>query len=193
MSIDNLEYRQPQGEAFYKFSIYPFDSDPVFQVWGFVQNASNRFTCFIIQEGLRSIVSSAHGKSPEELENIIGQAKVFYFSRTTGQELIWENYVEWKNSRPSPFPDTPAVLPGEEAASIALQIEQRTISAPLSFQQITDLIKTGQTHLIPNNRVVPEALHTEAPSESRTAARRKPWEKEEEPLISDENQTRSQS
>jgi len=149
MSAELVDPSQPSNnEALYEFSIYPFSTDPVFQ------------------EGLQSIVSSAHGKSAEELEYVIGQAKAFYFARATGHKIIWEHYVEWKKSHTSPFPGAPIDPPAEDpsaedpASMVAnARIGETEASRPLSFQQITELIKSGQTHLIPNNKVIPEALH----------------------------------
>lgn len=49
--------------------------------------------------------------------------------RKTGHKITWEEYVEWK------------------------------AETPLSLQQISSLIESGQTDLIPNNKVIPEGLH----------------------------------
>ncbi|KAF8523647.1 hypothetical protein JB92DRAFT_1549151 [Gautieria morchelliformis] len=152
--------QQTQNDPLYEFSVYPFSTDPVFQA------------------GLRSIVSSTPGESSDELENIIGQAKVFYFARTTGYQVTWKNYLEWRKSHPSPGPDNQAISAGagSEACGTASPGEEGGKSAQLTFQQITDLINTGQTHLIPNNNLIPEALHGDPPSESTNPTRRKPWE-----------------
>jgi len=148
-----------QNEPLYEFSTYPFEGDAAFQ------------------EGLQSIVSAAQGKSPEELDDIIGRAKTFYFARITGRKVTWKNYLEWRMSHPlGPFPHTPSNLPGTVPASMT--IDSSDVGGPeaLSFHRITELIQSGQTHLIPNNKVIPNSLHNEAPSQSVQVARKKPWE-----------------
>ncbi|KAF7800236.1 hypothetical protein EIP86_011483 [Pleurotus ostreatoroseus] len=46
----------------------------------------------------------------------------------------------------------------------------------LSFAELKELIEQGKTDGIPHNRIIPDELNTEKPSESKTAIRRKPWE-----------------
>jgi hypothetical protein len=114
--------------------------------------------------------------------------------RTTGYQVTWENYLEWQKSHPSPGPAA-----GSEIRGTASTGNEGGKSAQLTFQQITDLINTGQTHLIPNNDLIPEALHVRVlyvpsasprsadcavqggpPSESTNPTRRKPWERPDE-------------
>ncbi|KAF8513721.1 hypothetical protein BU17DRAFT_95079 [Hysterangium stoloniferum] len=150
-----------QNEPLYEFSTYPFEGDAVFQ------------------EGLQSIISAAQGKSSGELEDIIGRAKTFYFARITGRKVTWENYLEWRKSHPlGPFPDPPSDLPGTVPKSMVVDGSDIGNTEVLSFQRITELIQTGQTHLIPNNKVIPDGLHNEPPTQSAQVARKKPWERE---------------
>ncbi|CAG7847376.1 SubName: Full=Uncharacterized protein {ECO:0000313/EMBL:CCA75179.1} [Serendipita indica DSM 11827] len=46
----------------------------------------------------------------------------------------------------------------------------------LTFAEIKHLIETGQAHLIPNNKVIPDKINDETPSRSIAPVRRKPWE-----------------
>ena len=164
---------------------------------------------------MQSIVSSSQGKSVEELENTIGRAKAFYFSRqtidtlctlislltffrrTTGHTVTWEDYLQWAKSYPSglELPSTPQQPPGSGSINLANSNEQETPDSErvLSFQEITELIRTGQTHLIPNNKLIPDALNVRLifspeilfaenfiqsaePSTSTAPTRKKPWE-----------------
>ncbi|KZW00365.1 hypothetical protein EXIGLDRAFT_830774 [Exidia glandulosa HHB12029] len=122
-------------DVYAQFEQYDFDADIAFQ------------------NGLASIVVGAQeqGKSEDEVADIVGRAKAFYFSRTTGQALDWDAYRTHKASRPA---------------------EARQ----LSFNEIVELVKSGQTHLVPNNKTVPEGLNNGPSTTSSATARAKPWE-----------------
>lgn len=82
----------------------------------------------------------------------------------TGHKVTWESYLEWKKSHSS-VPDTPMAVGGdnmEASVTTTISPEDRGHLAQLTFQQITDLINSGQTHLIPNNKIIPEALHVKS-------------------------------
>ncbi|KIJ26508.1 hypothetical protein M422DRAFT_55503 [Sphaerobolus stellatus SS14] len=161
LSTKSLE---PESSFFNEFSSYKFFEDPAFQ------------------EGLQSIISSSQASSAEELENVIGRAKAFYFTRATGRTVTWEEYLKWAKRHPSglELPSTPGDPPGADSTAPADQGNQETQDSErvLSFQEITDLIRTGQTHLIPNNKVIPDALNPAEPSTSTAPAKKKPWERD---------------
>lgn len=46
----------------------------------------------------------------------------------------------------------------------------------LSFAELKTLIEQGRTDEIPNNRTISNELNQSAPSETRAAVRKKPWE-----------------
>lgn len=83
--------------------------------------------------------------------------------RTTGHKVTWENYLEWRRSHPSATPDNVMISPEQGSGTTSSGPEEQANLAQLTFQQITDLINAGQTHLIPNNRVIPEAIHVGVP------------------------------
>ena len=144
------------------------------------------FLCFltaILHNGNRRVSTALSlrlmGNHPKSLRTLFHRQRYFIFpgthtlsratcdkfgqtlrgNRTTGHNVTWENYLEWQKS--SANSDSPAVSPevGAEPLGTSSRLEEQEISTQLTFQQITDLINRGQTHLIPNNKVIPEALH----------------------------------
>jgi len=98
----------------------------------------------------------------------------------SGTNIGWDDWVAYKAAHPPP---TSASVPQGDA-------EELTLTA------ITELIRSGRTDLLPNNRKVDERLSVrrplshskgdveqtiqeDKPSESVAIPRRKPWEKEE--------------
>ncbi|KAF8312130.1 hypothetical protein DL93DRAFT_2082546 [Clavulina sp. PMI_390] len=167
-----------QAELFEQFERYPFDADPIFQA------------------GLQSIVAPLEGRSPGEIEETVGKAKAFYFSRSSGEQLQWSEYVSYRqalsetNTNIFPLPSTTSEDASPSASTEPPQPSPTAntasdptaglhgAAAPMSFSAIADLIASGQTHLIPNNEIIPDKLSEDAPSESKAPQRKKPWERE---------------
>lgn len=95
------------------------------------------------------------GKSSEEKDEIVGRAKAFYFSKKAGVSVSWDD--------------------------IKLTADDKAIpddARPLTFAQLSDLIQSGQTHLIPNNKEIPDDTNPDQPSASNVKdIPKKPWEK----------------
>jgi len=161
--------------VFERFEHYPFDADLVFQ------------------NGLASIVAPLEGKPIDEVNEMIGRAKAFYWNRSSGEQLNWDDYVRYREehsgvpqkSHLEKFSSALASATLDEAAqppsestedATALSAGLHGASPPLSFSNIAELIVSGQTHLIPNNEVIPDILSEEKPSESHAPIRKKPWE-----------------
>ncbi|PIL29263.1 hypothetical protein GSI_09313 [Ganoderma sinense ZZ0214-1] len=127
------------------------------------------------QQGLAGILSSGalQGKSEDEQEELMLRSEVFYFNRVSGASLDLDAARAIRNGRklgidfaPAPVAPPPQLPPKDK--------EQIT----LTFAQIKELIEQGKTDNIPNNKVIPNVLSSETPSESRTSVRKKPWEAE---------------
>ncbi|EJU01667.1 hypothetical protein DACRYDRAFT_39017, partial [Dacryopinax primogenitus] len=139
------------------FLAYPFDIDQEFQ------------------EGLQSILSTAPPEA--ELSNTILRAQLFYFNRKTGLSLNPHELAASESSNKQ----EEAV---ETEKSESQQVEPHTAAPPsagdapypLSFAQLAELIQSNRTDLIPNNDIIPNTVLEGQSSESRTPARRKPWE-----------------
>ncbi|KAI5120408.1 hypothetical protein M0805_000187 [Coniferiporia weirii] len=140
-----------------QFHAYPFDTDQVFQ------------------DGLLKILESAHTNGTDAMhqEYVIGRAKAFYFSSVTNQRISWE---EIQSSLPLGL--------SQNRVKDKLAEEQLKAGASgadngqheLSLAEISELIESGQTHLIPNNEIVPTGINVQIPSSSNETLRRKPWE-----------------
>ncbi|KAF9518138.1 hypothetical protein BS47DRAFT_1338731 [Hydnum rufescens UP504] len=166
------------ASIFESFAQYPFSSDPVFQ------------------SGLATIIQPLAGKPEQEVNEVIGRAKAFYFSKTAGVDIKWEDYLRYREQHPPPqsgtdHDDRPETQIHTRAAADLVHNSPRSTNAvpssassagvdgapaPLSFAKLADLIGSGQLHLIPNNDIIPNGLNTAEPSLSRAQVRRKPWE-----------------
>ncbi|CDO76838.1 hypothetical protein BN946_scf185033.g35 [Trametes cinnabarina] len=147
------------GAVVDQFAAYPFATDEEFQ------------------QGLAGILASGalEGKSEEERAEILLRSEVFYFNRRTGSSLTMEDARRARqlnlreavppHDRVTVNPSTTATLNGRE--------EEPQM---LSFAQLKALIEQGRTDEIPNNKVIPNVLSSESPSESRAPPRKKPWE-----------------
>ncbi|KAH7882892.1 hypothetical protein F5I97DRAFT_1900401 [Phlebopus sp. FC_14] len=154
-SSPNGEDRDKEG-ALYQFYDYPFSSDEVFQ------------------RGLADILAhdpkSMGERSDSEKAELILQTKLFYFSRITGYHLCLQDVqdrlctADPTNSR-NEYVFTPSSESYREG-------ETRF----LTFAELKSLIEQGKTDDIPNNKVIPDALSEDAPSESTAPIRKKPWE-----------------
>ncbi|KAH8112240.1 hypothetical protein DFH11DRAFT_514976 [Phellopilus nigrolimitatus] len=141
-----------------QFFAYPFDTDQVFQ------------------EGLSSILDSVQkGGRVTELQehDVLGRAKAFYFSKITGQTITWEEIQSASNAR-AEITQTLTGVEGRIKSSVASNPASECIE--FTFAEITALIESGQTHLIPNNEEIPTGINENAPTPSRQEPRRKPWE-----------------
>jgi len=165
------------ASIFESFAQYPFSSDPVFQ------------------SGLASIIQPLAGKPEQEINQVIGRAKAFYFSKTAGVDIKWEDYLRYREQHQPPqsgtdhddHPETQIQTraaadlahnssPSANTVPSASSAGVDGAPAPLSFAKVADLIGSGQLHLIPNNDIIPNELNTAEPSLSRAQVRRKPWE-----------------
>ncbi|CAE6450859.1 unnamed protein product [Rhizoctonia solani] len=102
------------------------------------------------------------GPITPELEQSLLGPKLFYYNRQHGTNLtpeLVEQYTRTSHPTPNPEPPTPD--------------EDRQ----LSLAELTHLIETGQTHLIPHNYTIPDGVQTQAPEPSKVPIRKKPWER----------------
>lgn len=135
------------------------------------------------QQGLASILSALDEKPDEEREQLLLQSRIYYFNRITGASITPDeirSYQEPLSSR-SEGPNGPALPAGSPTPdSISTYSNSTDSSEPptLTFAQLKELIETGQTDRIPNNKLIPDALNEAPPSESKAPPRKKPWEQE---------------
>ncbi|KAF8892875.1 hypothetical protein BD779DRAFT_1507485 [Infundibulicybe gibba] len=146
-----------------QYAAYPFDSDDTYQ------------------QGLASILSGDTFQgdlSQETKDEILRRTRVFYFNRVTGNSITMEDARIHELSLNQPTPTSgPALVPttpptGAAESTNTDQSEQRV----LTFAELQELIESGKVDQIPNNKIIPEQLHTAPPSESTASTRKKPWE-----------------
>ncbi|KAH7337755.1 hypothetical protein B0J17DRAFT_436306 [Rhizoctonia solani] len=121
------------------------------------------------------------GPITPELERALLGPKVFYYNRQHGTDLTPEIVEEYTRTRPQAIPSaskTPGTPPFTSLSKTPDEDRQ------LSLAELTRLIETGQTHLIPHNYTIPDGVQTQAPEPSKIPIKRKPWERtdQEEPL-----------
>ncbi|KAI0367673.1 hypothetical protein BV20DRAFT_949806 [Pilatotrama ljubarskyi] len=141
-----------------QFAKYPFASDEEYQ------------------KGIAGIVESGvlEGKSEEEKSEILLRSAVFYFNRLTGSSLSMEDARRVRQPTGANSQGEISAIASASPASTSGNPEQQP--EMLSFAQLKMLIEQGRTDEIPNNKIIPDALSSEAPSESKAPVPKKPWE-----------------
>ncbi|KAJ3492018.1 hypothetical protein NLI96_g268 [Meripilus lineatus] len=142
---------EPALQEFFK---YPFETDEVYK------------------QGLAGIVDSSvfQDKSKEEQEEVHLRSRVFYFQKVTGTVVDIEDVRRCRASESISQHTSNQPIP-----NASREEEQPTT---LTFAQLKELIEQGKTDQIPNNRTIPNDLHTGSPSVSTATVRLKPWEKQ---------------
>ncbi|KAL5639615.1 hypothetical protein ACGC1H_006281 [Rhizoctonia solani] len=113
------------------------------------------------------------GPITAELEQAVLGPKVFYYNRQRGTNLTPEAVEEYTRTRPQAIPQPASESPGTPD-------EDRQ----LSLAELTRLIETGQTHLIPHNYTIPDGVQAQAPEPSKIPIKRKPWERTDQEEVS---------
>ncbi|KAJ1300997.1 hypothetical protein OPQ81_003420 [Rhizoctonia solani] len=131
-------------------------------------------------EGLQLLLGQAvvetfqrGGPITPELERALLGPKLFYYNRQHGTDLTPELVEEYTRTRPQPGTPpfaSPSKTPDEDRQ--------------LSLAELTRLIETGQTHLIPHNYTIPDGVQTQAPEPSKIPIKKKPWERTDQEDVS---------
>ncbi|KAI0800107.1 hypothetical protein C8Q74DRAFT_1192147 [Fomes fomentarius] len=123
------------------------------------------------QQGLVGILSSGvlEGKSEEEKNAIFIRSEVFYYNRLTALSITVEEALQARKTTAAPAVSHDTAAPHTSNSG---GDEPHT----LTFAQLQALIEQGRTDEIPNNKVIPNILSSENPSEPKVEARKKPWE-----------------
>ncbi|KAB5589432.1 hypothetical protein CTheo_7126 [Ceratobasidium theobromae] len=110
------------------------------------------------------------GPLTPELEQSLLGPKVFYYNRQHNTNLTPDLVQEYTRTTPA-VPQSPPKSPSATLTGTPDEDRQ------LSLAELTRLIETGQTHLIPHNHKIPDGIQTEAPEPSKAPIRKKPWER----------------
>ncbi|KII91471.1 hypothetical protein PLICRDRAFT_104505 [Plicaturopsis crispa FD-325 SS-3] len=154
-SVESQEFEAGNGsdelDPRRQFTAYPFAEDEAFQ------------------QGLSSILAGEEiaTKSKAEKEAVVLRSQIFYFNRVTGSSITLESLAEYLSSTRGAEVQNPAP-PSLPAREDELRV--------LSFAELKDMIESGNTDQIPNNRPIPDVLNDTPPSESKAPSRKKPWE-----------------
>ncbi|KAI1790101.1 hypothetical protein LXA43DRAFT_1018334 [Ganoderma leucocontextum] len=152
--MDAQNSSTPSHDPLGRFASYPFADDAEYQ------------------QGLIGILSSGslEGKSEEEREELILRSQVFYFNRVSGAPLDLDAARAFRTGCKLGIGFAPT--PAAPAPHLQAEDQKQT----LTFAQLKELIEQGKTDEIPNNKLIPNVLSSETPSESKTSVRKKPWE-----------------
>ncbi|KAI0350880.1 hypothetical protein OH77DRAFT_1430503 [Trametes cingulata] len=128
------------------------------------------------QKGITGIVASGalEGRSEEEKAEILLRSEVFYYNRLTGSSISLEDARTVRQPTEASAQDGASAVSSAPAASTNGGSEQQP--QMLSFAQLKALIEQGRTDEIPNNKVIPNVLSSDPPSESKAPPPKKPWE-----------------
>ncbi|KAI0824553.1 hypothetical protein BC628DRAFT_1378319 [Trametes gibbosa] len=143
-----------------QFVTYPFTTDETYQ------------------QGFAGIVTSGalNEKTEEEKTEIMLRSEVFYFNRLVGSSLTIDDARRARQARTVPQYSSTESISTAAAVEVALADSDQPAPQMLSLAQLKALIEEGRTDEIPNNKVIPNVLSSEPPSESRAAPPKKPWE-----------------
>ncbi|TCD62128.1 hypothetical protein EIP91_007303 [Steccherinum ochraceum] len=110
------------------------------------------------QQGFAELVAGGalQGTTEDERDYIVQRSKLFYFNsavlRTTGRSLTLEDVLHHQEESNVPAQTSFNATPQESRDGV----EPR---GTLSFAELKELIESGKTDKIPNNRQIPHDLH----------------------------------
>jgi len=139
--------------AIEQFLAYNFDGDADFQ------------------KGLTTLLRNAPPN--HNVAYLTGQAKAFYFSKKTGMDISWDKV----QAQIATANDANRDREDDEMRNSSATQPNAQDPQQLSIVEVTRLIESGQMHLIPNTRAIPEHLNEAPTSQAQAPQRRKPWEK----------------
>ncbi|KAF2238450.1 hypothetical protein EV356DRAFT_529427 [Viridothelium virens] len=129
------------------------------------------------QSGLDAILGA--NPSSEQAAELTLRARCFYYARKFNRDIDFDGYKAWRQqnldlangTNESEIPSTqnaqaPTVSTGQEQSA----------PYPASFAQVVELISSGQP--IPGIKEIPDTVLTGQETESSTAKRKKPWERD---------------
>lgn len=162
MSVD------PQEEVYIEFLNYDWDSFQEFQE-GLSQILENHL------ESLKERDPSVTSIPPANKQQLIDQAKCFFYCSQSGNILSLMDYYEWKTKYGDKYDKNKKIMeiePESETFS-----ESNTDEPPYSsnYQEVVELIVSGKP--VPGIKQIDDTVLTDQVSQSTALQRRKPWEK----------------
>ncbi|ODQ80614.1 hypothetical protein BABINDRAFT_60533 [Babjeviella inositovora NRRL Y-12698] len=159
----------PQEQTYIEYLNYDWDS------------------CADFQEGIAEIMEQYQDQLQEnampgevkqilalERDQLINQAKVFFFCSQTGNILSLEDYEEWKLHNGSKHSHA-KIMEIEEAEAPKVNATSSQIPPYSSnYQELVGMITQGKE--IPGIMQIPDTVLAHQATESSAAQRKKPWE-----------------
>lgn len=145
-------------------------------------------------ESLKELDPSVTSIPPAQKQQLIDQAKSFFFCSSTGHILNLDDFYVWKRNNGGKITlldDTPTIAIAETTPSTVelketpqdSSTEPKDASEPSetpyssNYQQLVELIVSGQP--VPGIKQIPDTVLADQKSESSARSRTKPWEKVE--------------
>ncbi|KAG8679317.1 hypothetical protein FRC09_019049 [Ceratobasidium sp. 395] len=100
--------------------------------------------------------------SPELEQSLLGP-KLFFFNRQRNTNLTPEAVQEYTATRAQPAQLSPNSLVVPPSSSSSPPAKTPDEDQQLSLAELTRLIESGQTHLIPHNYVIPDGVQASSP------------------------------
>ncbi|KAG8736438.1 hypothetical protein FRC10_009320 [Ceratobasidium sp. 414] len=143
------------AESIEQFLAHPFHEDTAFLREGVYSHSEH-------QEGLQLLLGQPivetfqrGGPISPDLDRSLLGPKLFFFNRQRNTNLTPEAVQAYIAARPVPQLSVPASPPPSSTPDEDKQ---------LSLAELTRLIESGQTHLIPHNYVIPDGVQASPPA-----------------------------
>lgn len=159
----------PQEKVYIEFDNYAWDSFTEFQ-----EGLSEILEGHLQQ--LRESDPTADRIPAPQKQQLIDQAKLFFFCSHTGNILNLEDYYAWKRNNGG------KITYVEESVSEPEKPASESSEVPYSnnYQHVVDLIVSGKP--VPGIKEIPDTILPEQSSKAEAPIRRKPWETNKEEL-----------
>lgn len=167
----------PQEEVYKQYLNYDWDSFEDFQ-----QGLSEILQNYLIN--LQDNDPSITTIPALDKQQLINQAKVFFFCNHTGNILNLEDYEDWKLHNEDKFKKITEVKDVEMEETQPESTSQSN-NPPYSsnYQQLVELIMSGKP--VPGIKEIPDTVLTDQGSSATAPQRVKPWEKNKIPSEED--------
>lgn len=126
-------------------------------------------------EALRDQDASVTSIPAAERQQLVDQAKSFFFCTKTGHILNLDEYYAWKRSNHSKIQE---ITHEEDEGSTSVSANSEEAPYSTNYQQLVELIVSGKP--VPGIKTIPDTVLAEQKSQSTAAARPKPWAKKSE-------------
>lgn len=158
----------PQEKVYIEFDNYNWDSFKEFQ-----EGLSEILESHL--EQLKESDPSVDRIPAPQKQQLIDQAKSFFFCSHTGNILNLDDFYAWKRNNGGKI----TYVDETEAEATPRDVPDQ-VPYSNNYQHVVDLIVSGKP--VPGIKHIPDTVLTEQSSKSEAPIRRKPWETDKEAL-----------